>query len=177
MVTDEFERRKVQLAESGRVIVPLRAGQRGQRLRNQRQWPPGGQGQHLQLGGFFQVIQFVQRLRHRGADHDDAMVAHEEHAFALPHQSGHALTLGSVQRHARVVAVVGNAAMKAAGVLVQRHPFKVLQAAQRGGVLHVGVQDAAGLRYAPVQFGVQVPGGRVGGHVALQGASVAAIEQ
>jgi hypothetical protein len=67
--------------------------------------------------------------------------------------------------------------MEAAGVLVEHQELEILQAAQRGGVRHVGVQDAARLRQALVQLGMQVPGGRVRRVRALQRGRVARIEQ
>ena len=82
------------------------------------------------------------------------MVAHKKHAFVCAQEVRHPFTFLIVERHAVVIAVIGNATIEAAGVLVKHQKLKILQTSQRGGIGHVRVQNAARLRQMLMQMRV-----------------------
>ena len=128
-----------------RIFQPLFTGQGRHIIRNERQFLPGGKGQDLHLGRPLQIIEFVKGFGNTWPHHDHAVVAHKEHTFVGAQQVRDPFPFLIIERHAVVIAIIGNAAIKAAGVLIEHQKFKILETGQRRGVRHVGVQNTAGM--------------------------------
>ncbi len=116
-------------------------------------------GEHLMHAGAFQVVEVVECPGHAGRDHRHPVAGRKQHILAV--QCGcDPLAFGFVQCQATVFVVIADPVPESKGVLIAPFEPAILDQGQGGGIGHVGVQDAAGVRVQPVNPAVNEEGGR-----------------
>ena len=127
-------------------VPPHQAAGLAYHLRPHRpQLAAGHPRQHLQPARTLEVVQAIERLGHRRAGDDHAMVGQEHDALRAEH-ARQAVALGIVDHQAVVGIVVGDVVVKAQRVLLDHLQPALLQQRERRGVGHVGMQHACGMR-------------------------------
>ena len=120
-----------------------------------------GFGEEFDLAGVLKVDQPQQRLAQARANHQRAVVLHHQDHVLRADQAGEAFALGGRQRRTLEAAVVGDAAVERHRRQVDRRDRAAGAGAERGRVVHVGVQHRGRVRQQAVQRRVDAERGQL----------------
>ena len=133
-------------------------------------------GKYLMHTSTFEIIQVVKCPRDACAHYGDTVTGHKHHIFALDLRCD-PLTFAAIQGHAVIVVIVGNPIPKAQRILIAPGQAATVDQGERGGVRHMAMQHAFGVRVQSMNPTVNEKRGRLQWVLALQDFAVTVDQQ